>query len=60
MAIAVAGVGLFGTGVRGVAQLDGKLAGATDRPAAHKVKGELGGRGDCQWRERRSESRRRL
>ena len=59
--IAVAGLGLFGTGVAGLAQVDGKLADAADRPAAHDVRNELGGKEDCPWRERiRSDERRRL
>jgi hypothetical protein len=57
--IAVAGVGLFGTGVHGLVQVDGKLADAADRPAVHKVKNELDLRDDCPLPEqRRSESRR--
>jgi len=59
-AIAIAGVGLFGTGVHGLVQVDGQLAGAADRPAAHEVKRELGGKDDCPERERRSSERRKL
>ena len=51
-AIAVAGLGLFGTGVAGLAQVDGKLADAADRPAAKQVRDERGGKGDCPKRER--------
>jgi hypothetical protein len=59
--IAVAGLGLFGTGVHGLTQVDGKLADAADRPAAHEVRDELGGKEDCPFRERnRSGERRRL
>ncbi len=63
--IAVAGLGLFGTGVHGLAQVDGKLADAADRPAAHEVRNELGGKEDCPLREHerepdRSDERRRL
>ena len=55
---AVAGLGLFGTGVNGLIQVDGKLADAANRPAAHEVKNELGERGDCPRRDRhRYESR---
>jgi hypothetical protein len=51
-AIAVAGVGLFGTGVHGLVQVDGKLADAADRPAIHDVRNELGTKGDCPRPER--------
>jgi hypothetical protein len=47
VAIAVAGVGLFGTGVRGLAALDGQLSDAADRPAVREVKREHGVRDDC-------------
>ncbi|MGH2804604.1 MAG: hypothetical protein ACRDL4_16405 [Thermoleophilaceae bacterium] len=60
MSIAVAGLGLFGTGVRGLAEVDGDLADAArERPAANEVKRELGGRGDCPWRHEASRSERR-
>jgi hypothetical protein len=49
VAVAAAGVGLFGTGVRGLTQLDGQLADATPRPTTHEVKLESEGRGDCPW-----------
>jgi hypothetical protein len=52
LAIAVAGVGLFGTGVRGLTQVDEQLATATERPAAHSVEQDLDGR-DCPWRDER-------
>lgn len=51
--IAVAGLGLFGTGVHGLVQVDGKLADAADRPALQDVKNELEPRGDCPRPERR-------
>ncbi|MEA2330202.1 MAG: hypothetical protein QOH58_340 [Thermoleophilaceae bacterium] len=57
VAAAVAGLGLFGTGVRGLAQVDGQLADATERPATHQVKQKIEVRGDCPWRERREERR---
>jgi hypothetical protein len=63
VAVAAAGVGLFGTGVRGLTELDGRLAGAVE-PAAQQVEGELkresGRQGDCRWRkhEQRQELRR--
>jgi hypothetical protein len=50
--IAVAGLGLFGTGVHGLTQVDGKLADAADRPAAKQVRDERGAKGDCPKRER--------
>jgi hypothetical protein len=53
LAVAVAGVGLFGTGVRGLTQVDEQLATATERPATHSVKEKLGGDSDCPWREER-------
>jgi hypothetical protein len=52
-AIAVAGLGLFGTGVHGLTQVDGKLADAAERPAAKQVRDERGGKGDCPKPERR-------
>jgi hypothetical protein len=51
--IAVVGMGLFGTGVHGLAQVDGKLADAADRPAAKQVRDERPAKGDCPLRERR-------
>jgi hypothetical protein len=54
LAVAAAGLGLFGTGVRGLAQVDGQLATAADRaPATHNVKQELDGHRDCPWRDER-------
>jgi hypothetical protein len=60
--IAIAGLGLFGTGVHGLAQVDGKLADAANRPAVQDVRNELGGkRGDCpRLEQHRSYERRRL
>jgi hypothetical protein len=49
LAVAVAGVGLFGTGVRGLTQVDEQLATATDRPAV-QVRQEIDQRRDCPWR----------
>jgi hypothetical protein len=61
VAVAVAGVGLFGTGVRGLAALDERLADASDRPAVRDVKRKLEPKGDCPWRPRdRSVERREL
>jgi hypothetical protein len=60
--IAVVGVGLFGTGVHGLAQVDGKLADAADRPKLHDVRDDLREKRDCPRPERRirSDERRRL
>jgi hypothetical protein len=55
-AVAVTGLGLFGTGVRGLAQLDGELATATKRPATQDVK-QVDVRDDCPWQDRRDERR---
>jgi hypothetical protein len=55
VAIAATGVGLFGTGVRGLTQLDGHLADATQgRPAIHQVKQVRVGQ-DCPGREPRDD-----
>jgi hypothetical protein len=54
VALAVAGLGLFGTGVRGLTQVDEQLANAADRqPASVNVKQELDGRRDCPWQDER-------
>jgi hypothetical protein len=50
--IAVAGLGLFGTGVHGLTQVDGRLADAADRPAVKQVRDEPGAKGDCPNPER--------
>ena len=50
--IAIAGLGLFGTGVHGLTQVDGKLADAAERPAVKQVRDEPGAKGDCPYRER--------
>jgi hypothetical protein len=51
--IAVAGLGLFGTGVHGITQVDDKLADAAGRPAVKQVRDEPGAKGDCPRSERR-------
>jgi hypothetical protein len=51
--IAVAGLGLLGTGVHGLTQVDGKLADAAERPAMKQVRDEPGAKGDCPKPERR-------
>jgi hypothetical protein len=54
LAVAAAGLGLFGTGVRGLTQVDQQLATAADRPPASlNVKQGLDGRGDCPWQDDR-------
>jgi hypothetical protein len=58
VAIAAAGIGLFGTGMRGIAALDGRLAEADDRePVVREVelKRELGAREDCPAHEGRDD-----
>ncbi len=55
LALAVAGLGLFGTGVRGLAQVDERLADVAERPVTHQVEQRL--TRDCPWQER---ERRRL
>jgi hypothetical protein len=50
--IAVAGLGLFGTGVHGLTQVDGKLADAAERPAVKQVRDEPGAKDDCPKPER--------
>lgn len=52
LSVAVAGLGLFASGVRGLAELDGHLATATEGPAAQQVKQELDARDDCPWTHR--------
>jgi hypothetical protein len=53
LSVAVAGLGLFGTGVRGLAQVDGELASATKRPAAEELRHEIEARSDCPWEDGR-------
>jgi hypothetical protein len=50
--IAVAGLGLFGTGVHGLTQVDGKLADSADRPAVRDVRDAPGAKGDCPYPEK--------
>jgi hypothetical protein len=50
--IAVAGLGLLGTGVHGLTQVDGKLADAAERPVVKQVRDEPGSKGDCPKPER--------
>ena len=50
--VSLTGFGLFASGVHGLTQLDGQLAGAAKAPPTIKIKRELGPKGDCPWRER--------
>jgi hypothetical protein len=52
LCVALAGLGLFASGVRGLTEIDGHLATATERPAANQVKQELPSRDDCPWTHR--------
>jgi hypothetical protein len=52
VSVAVAGLALFASGVRGLTQIDGHLATATQGPAAQEVKQELPARDDCPWTHR--------
>ena len=57
LSVAVAGLGLFGTGVHGLTQVDDQLATATKRPATHQVRQGIEVRDDCPWRDGRDERR---
>ena len=50
--LSVVGFGLFASGVHGLTQLDGLLAGAAKAPRTIEIKRELGPKGDCPWRHR--------
>jgi hypothetical protein len=52
VSVAVAGLGLFASGVRGLTEIDGHLATATQGPSTHQVKQELDARDDCPWTHR--------
>ena len=52
LSVALAGLLLFATGVRGLTQIDGHLATATEGPSTKQVKQELDGRDDCPWTDR--------
>jgi hypothetical protein len=52
LSVALAGLGLFATGVRGLTELDGHLATATDGPSSQQVRQELDARDDCPWAHR--------
>jgi hypothetical protein len=51
LGVAVAGLALFGTGARGLTQVDEELATATERPATHQVRQEIDLKRDCPWRD---------
>lgn len=50
LVLAVAGLGLFGSGVHGMTQVDGRLAEADEAADAVDVKRELGAPDDCPER----------
>lgn len=54
VAVGVAGLGLFGTGLRGVTEVDGRLSDAAERPPVREldVKQEIRAPGDCPGRGR--------
>jgi hypothetical protein len=52
LVVSLVGFGLFVSGVHGLTQLDGQLAGAAKAPRTIEIRHELGPRGDCPWRER--------
>lgn len=52
LSVALVGLGLFATGVRGLTEIDGHLASATEAPTTHQVKQELDVRDDCPWTDR--------
>jgi hypothetical protein len=56
--VAVAGLGLLGTGVRGMAGVDARLSDAADRPAVRQidVRQEIRAPDDCPSRERGDQS----
>jgi hypothetical protein len=57
LSVAVAGLGLFGTGVRGLTEVDEDLANATKRPDVHQVRHHFEVRDDCPFQERRDARR---
>jgi hypothetical protein len=53
LSVALVGLGLFASGVRGLTQIDDHLAVATKSPSTHQVKQELDPpRDDCPWSQR--------
>ena len=57
VAVAVAGLGLLGTGVRGIAGVDARLSDAAEQEPVRQidVRQEIRAPGDCPWEERRYE-----
>jgi hypothetical protein len=57
VAVGVIGLGLFGTGLRGVTEVDGRLSDAAERPPVRDldVKQEIRAPGDCPAQERPEE-----
>jgi hypothetical protein len=57
VAVGVIGLGLFGTGLRGVTEVDGRLSDAAERPPVREldVKQEIRAPGDCPARKRPEE-----
>jgi hypothetical protein len=58
VAVAVAGLGLLATGVRGIAGVDARLSDAAERPPVRQIDVRQGIRApsDCPWSERRYEA----
>jgi hypothetical protein len=58
VAIAVAGLGLLATGLRGIAGVDGRLSDAAEPPPVRQidVRQEIQAPGDCPGSERRYEA----
>jgi hypothetical protein len=58
VAVAVAGLGLLGTGVRGIAGVDARLSDAAERPSVRQMDVRQGIRapGECPWREHRDQA----
>jgi hypothetical protein len=52
LSVAMVGLGLFASGVRGLTQIDDHLALATKNPSTHQVRQELDVRDDCPWSHR--------
>ena len=52
LSVALAGLGLFATGVRGLTEIDGHLATATDPPSTHQIRQALDAPDDCPWTHR--------
>jgi hypothetical protein len=57
VAVVVAGLGLLGTGVRGIAGVDARLSDAAEQAPVREidVRQEIRAPEDCPWKERRYE-----